>query len=121
MICLVILEGFQTGVYTLCPETWWSYTGKAIVGFLPFGTGITWLFESSENVVGGNSSTSTKQVFKDAIQEIGAIVLEKISEKLSGVLSVLSTLWQAVEVIEESDIVQIEKIAFDLLKRIIFH
>ena len=105
------------GVYTLCPETWWSYTGKAIVGFLPFGTGITWLFESSENVVGGNSSTSTKQVFKDAIQEIGAIVLEKISEKLSGVLSVLSTLWQAVEVIEESDIVQIEKIAFDLLKR----
>ena len=111
----------STGVYTLCPETWWSYTGKAIVGFLPFGTGITWLFESSENVVGGNSSTSFNDVVTDSVTELAVelttAALKEVSESISGIIGVASTLLQIVDVIKKLDMVQMDAIAFDLLTR----
>lgn len=71
--------------------------------------------------MGGNSSTSFNDVVTDSVTELAVelttAALKEVSESISGIIGVASTLLQIVDVIKKLDMVQMDAIAFDLLTR----
>lgn len=109
----------STGTYTLHPESWWSYSAKSALSFLPFGlgTGIAIVFEGSANVVGGSSASEKYSVVKDFSNDIALSLLSKVSEKASKYLGYVGTAINIGTILAAWDQVKLEKIAFDLLER----
>ena len=105
----------KTGTYTVVKDNWFTASGRTIVGeFVPGGGVINYAIETMCGVVGGNSKTTglstVEGIFSDMLSNSKKQLIKAVG-KSAGAISTTVT------IVENSDIVAMDSIAFSLMDR----